>query len=147
MLAISESSSLSIQSGYYYLSKTLESSSRGLSNKSTAQAEGALKAPDGTQNMHKDSSKAPDSAQKQKSSALVEKDGALKDSALDGAPKLQDSAVGEVDGVKKVDDSVKLGTPSIVVETPEKDTPGGLIDKAQKGAHGIMFELQSLAHP
>ena len=101
---------------------------------------------DGAQNMHKDSGKAPDSAQKQKSSAL--KDGALKDGALkDGAPKLLDSAVGELDGVKKVGDSVKLDTPSIVVETPEKDTPGGLIDKAQKGAHGIMFEHQSLAHP
>ena len=142
MLEISESSSLSIQSGYYYLSKTLESSSRGLSNKSAAQAEGALNVPDGTQKLHKDTGKAPDSAQKQKSSALKENDGALKD----GAPKLQDSAVGEVDGVKKVGDSVNLGTPSIVVETPEKDT-AELIDKAQKGAHGIMFELQSLAHP
>ena len=133
------------------MSKTLESSSRGLSNKSTAHAEGALNVTDGAQKLHKDSGKAPDSAQKQKSSALKEKDGALKDSALDGAlkdgaPKLLDSAVGELDGVKKVGDSVKLDTPSIVVETPEKDT-AGLIDKAQKGAHGITFELQSLAHP
>ena len=123
------------------MSKTLESSSRGLSNKSTAQAEGALKVQDGAQNMHKDLGRAPDSAQKHISSALKEKEGALGGALKDGAPKLLDSAVEELDGVKKVGDSVKLDTPSIVVETPEKDT-AGLIDKAQKGAHGIMFAIQ-----
>ena len=113
----SESSSLSIQSGYYYLSKTLESSSRGNDN---APSDNLLKVPGSAP---KKKGVAPSSAPKKK------------DGVPSSAPKKKDGAEKVDDSAPSVLDNARVGTPAVVHDDAEKSTPGGEHDTAQKGAH------------
>ena len=101
--------------------------------------------------------RAQKSAKKLHSSKIKEVDGALKgetQKAESSAPKLQDSAVreqkvqdsvvGEQDSAQKVQDNVKLGTPSIEVISQELALER-MRDKAQDGAQGKIFRRENSA--
>ena len=153
---VSESSSLSIQSGYYYLSKTLESSSRGKTSapgEAADQVSGsALQVPDtapkkkGSAPKKKDAPKAQNDAPKVVDLEPKSEQGTQKaqewcapkvDNAIEmekGALGLERGALSLEGGAHNLEDGPKLVTPAIVLDGSEEILLDEGINKAQKGA-------------